>query len=571
MLPTPRGPCAVRAVVDGVTKCHCVKGTVKAWHRGVDPPYEGREVCDAYRCKKDAGVKTEKTGQGHKRQRTDSGGSNGGGGGTGGDGGMKGGSAVVLQRPEQIIGHRLFNMDPLPYLDPRRGETLLRSNYAVEFYLRGIYERSDSDPGLCDTFWRPLHELVDYAKRDAQATERLKQIVNMYCDNFTQSLNDAFGATMGGEEVAKTAGGVKEAAAPTAEDSEEDEAAAVSGSGDGNDGGRPDVETEAEPSVFDGTAAAAAAATTTAAQHDELVARVAQIYEAEKLTLKSIYDTFEAAVAASEFSIWLRLGKGSRRISAVKQATIDKEAAAWLAARVAGTEPAPTAAAAVAAAAAAAVAAAVAAAPTAAAPTPTAVAPMAAARRAAAAARPTAAQPVAARPAVVPTSSPQAATGGSPRRGRSTAGSSAGTSAGAGGSRAHDGGPVWRGALPYEVPPLPPAGVAGRGANDPIAVAQRAVDTALNAAGQFAIQAVDGQWPPMPRDGGFCYCGTRWAPGSEHFDPKNRLDVDKDPQMGPCLGWLCVRIRAARGPCGDRTAPDGRERPVAVPSEPYED
>ena len=111
MLPTPRGPCAVRAVVDGVTKCHCVLGSVKAWHRGVNPPYEGCEVCDAYKCKKDAGVKTEKTGLGHKRQRTDKSGSSGGGGSmTGGDGGRGDGGhgeSVVLSRPDQIIGHAI--------------------------------------------------------------------------------------------------------------------------------------------------------------------------------------------------------------------------------------------------------------------------------------------------------------------------------------------------------------------------------------------------------------------------------------------------------------------------------
>jgi hypothetical protein len=142
----------------------------------------------------------------------------------------------------------------------------------------------------------------------------------------------------------------------------------------------------------------------------------------------------------------------------------------------------------------------------------------------------------------------------------------AGTSGGAGGSQAHDGGPVWRGALPYTVPQLP-TGIPRRGAKDPVAQAQRAYESSLQAAGEFAMRAVDGHWPPMPRDGGFCGCGTRWAPGSEHFDPVNRLDPEKDPQEGPCLGWLCVRIRAARGPCGKRVP----LRPVAVPSEPYED
>ena len=119
-------------------------------------------------------------------------------------------------------------------------------------------------------------------------------------------------------------------------------------------------------------------------------------------------------------------------------------------------------------------------------------------------------------------------------------------------------GPVWLGVLPYVPPDVLATGAVLRKANV--------------AAGTFAMHAVDGQWPPMPREGGFCFCGGRWTLGSsEHFDPTNRLSSDKDPQMGPCLDWLCVRIRAARGPCGDRTAPNGSQRPVAVPSEPYEE
>ena len=111
---------------------------------------------------------------------------------TGGDGGRGDGGhgeSVVLSRPDQIIGHRLFNMEPLPYLDPRRGELLISSNFTTEFYVRGIYKRSAGDPGLCDTFWRPVNELVEYAKRDADAWERVSHMVNTYVHDMTQSLN----------------------------------------------------------------------------------------------------------------------------------------------------------------------------------------------------------------------------------------------------------------------------------------------------------------------------------------------------------------------------------------------
>lgn len=40
--------------------------------------------------------------------------------------------------------------------------------------------------------------------------------------------------------------------------------------------------------------------------------RAREIIEAKQLALKSIYDTFMEQVAASEFSIWLRRGDGSR-------------------------------------------------------------------------------------------------------------------------------------------------------------------------------------------------------------------------------------------------------------------
>ena len=54
------GPCAVRAVVDGVTKCHDMLGTTKRYFEAsADGSFAGLETCDAYQCKKDGGVKVE--------------------------------------------------------------------------------------------------------------------------------------------------------------------------------------------------------------------------------------------------------------------------------------------------------------------------------------------------------------------------------------------------------------------------------------------------------------------------------------------------------------------------------
>ena len=114
----------------------------------------------------------------------------------------------------------------------------------------------------------------------------------------------------------------------------------------------------------------------------------------------------------------------------------------------------------------------------------------------------------------------------------------------------HGDGPVWRGALPYAVP------------NE--RAAARVLQAAHAEAGAFAMRVTETRpLPPMPREGGFCHCGVRWIPGSEHFDPTNQLNPDLDPQCGPCFGWLCMRIRAAGGPVGDRAKP-------TLPSEPYE-
>jgi hypothetical protein len=337
------GPCAVRAVVGGDIKCHCELGTAKRFFEGTKPPYVGLDVCDAYRCKKDGGVKVEKTGlhkRADKRPRTEGGGSGSGGGGCSGRGGdgITADFLVQLVRPDQIIGHRLHDVEPLHHLDARRGEKLLCSNYLVEFYVRGIFARSDTDPGLCDTFWRPQHELAEYAKQDAEAYGRVLLIVNAYRDEITMAFNRALGVPDGGCERSPqyspldTYEAAEEAAAA---ETEAVEAAAETEAAEA-DGGPG----------FNGAAAAAAAATTTAAHHDELVTAMNAHIEAKQSTLCSIYTSFvgDQRVSPSEFSIWLRRTTVTpRSISARKAAQIDAAVAAFLQ-QAAAAAPAPAAA-----------------------------------------------------------------------------------------------------------------------------------------------------------------------------------------------------------------------------------
>ena len=83
----------------------------------------------------------------------------------------------------------------------------------------------------------------------------------------------------------EAAGGVETGAAA--------EVAAAEASGAVSDNGEPE-----EAASYDGEAVSVAATATPTAQYDELVARMRQYYEANKPTLKSIYSTFTAQVAA---------------------------------------------------------------------------------------------------------------------------------------------------------------------------------------------------------------------------------------------------------------------------------
>ena len=157
-----RGPCAVRAVVDGVTKCHCMLGTVKQWHKGVDEPYAGCDVCDAYKCKKDAGVKVGKTGLGRKRQRTAA------------EEPASSALALVpstlleLLEPLRIVGHRLFDADGVRSRitlddDLALCEELMPDKYRIELLVRGRFRVAGclSDHGgfcYCGTRWAPGSE-----------------------------------------------------------------------------------------------------------------------------------------------------------------------------------------------------------------------------------------------------------------------------------------------------------------------------------------------------------------------------------------------------------------------------
>ena len=161
----------------------------------------GQEYCrDVYSCRKGAGVNVKGTGTGakkRKRQRKD-----------GGDESSGGGvpsleARLVLNRPDQIIGHRLFNSEALLYLDPRRGEPLLESNHEIEFYVRGVYKRSPSDPGLVDTLWRPQRELAEWAQRGLPADENFQRVVQLAKD-YQQAMAAAFNRALGVEAAVYT-------------------------------------------------------------------------------------------------------------------------------------------------------------------------------------------------------------------------------------------------------------------------------------------------------------------------------------------------------------------------------
>ena len=98
----------------------------------------------------------------------------------------------MLDRPDEIIGHRLFNSEALLYLDPRRGEPLLESNHEIEFYVRGVYKRSPSDPGLVDTLWRSQRELAEWAQRGLPADEENFDRVVQLAKAYHQAMAAAF-------------------------------------------------------------------------------------------------------------------------------------------------------------------------------------------------------------------------------------------------------------------------------------------------------------------------------------------------------------------------------------------
>jgi len=420
-------------------------GTVQAWHKGVEPPYAGGEVCDAYKCKKDAGVKVGKTGTGHKRQRVDEPS-----GAAPSTGSASAPSEMELLEAFSIVGHRLVDIDSLSANDVARREDLTPANYNVGLLVRGRFRvaKRESDPGNIDTHWIGMSELVAVAGSGVRAL----------ADTYWPKLVDTFRAAT---PAAPTPAPSPAAAAPPAAAATVAPPAAAA----------VPAPAPAPAAGFDGAAAArAAAATAPPLDHVALVGRLSAHMAETKLTSGALlaklnaYRDAERNISATALSSWL--GKARQQNSPTLSASIDAIVDRFL------TDSAAEAAAAAAA-----------------------LGAMAA-------------------------------------------------------DEAHAGGPVWRGGLPYAIP------------DERAAV--HVLQAAHAKAGTFAIHAMRGQqWPPMPRDGGFCNgCGVRWEPGSAHFDPTNQLRPDVDPQRGPCLGWLCVRIRAAGGPTGALAAP-------TLPSEPY--
>ena len=147
---TRRGPCTVR--VEG--KCCDLTGTaVKQWHRGKTAPCERLDCCDAYACKKRAGVEVEGQSKDQKRKTRERKAKRSG-------GGSDGSGCIVLYEAKQIVGDRLFNPEPLSFEDARRGEPLLPAGFDVAWLVRGGFKRSEADPGFFDMRWVTQAELV---------------------------------------------------------------------------------------------------------------------------------------------------------------------------------------------------------------------------------------------------------------------------------------------------------------------------------------------------------------------------------------------------------------------------
>ena len=134
-------------------------------------------------CKRGAGVNVNGTGLGAKRRKpraASSGDAQADGGSADGGGDISLESSLVLIRPYQIIGHRLGSFEHLHQLDARRGEALQRTDYRIEYYVRGIFTRSPNDPGICDTFWRSQRELVELARTNRDEFGTVVGLIRAY-------------------------------------------------------------------------------------------------------------------------------------------------------------------------------------------------------------------------------------------------------------------------------------------------------------------------------------------------------------------------------------------------------
>ena len=160
-----RGPCHVGH--HHPTRCHDLNGQgVKQWFAGRTEA-QGLDVCDAYACKKKAGLEVEGAARRgldpvrkNKKQKAaaePSGGSSGGGSAGGGGGSSAGGgarAAAELVTVEQVIGHELLG--ELDAGDERRIEPRAPDGFNVQLRVRGYFRRGPNAMVWPNTRWLGL-------------------------------------------------------------------------------------------------------------------------------------------------------------------------------------------------------------------------------------------------------------------------------------------------------------------------------------------------------------------------------------------------------------------------------
>ena len=169
-------------------KCRCEIGTVKQWFKGVAHPFIGAQVCDAYACKKAAGVKVEKTGDGRKRARPAAESST-------ADNSRDDHDSDVSDFPKllhvnEIIGYDLSGYQHLEGVAARQSFTSAR--YQPRVHVRGWFKDAPDDPGVTDARVLPQAEVLAASGGEAAALAFARVMCEQLCVPSGKSAQQAY-------------------------------------------------------------------------------------------------------------------------------------------------------------------------------------------------------------------------------------------------------------------------------------------------------------------------------------------------------------------------------------------